>query len=255
MNTLALATSDLACVPDAIPAQERAGHFALARELLIERAREQTDHENGYAFRFDADALTSLVLFVENERKCCPFMTFEIVVAPGSGPIWLRMTGPDGTCEVLRAELSLSDTYACRVRAENPKSTAAANIECQCGTRARANKGLARWTAIGGVFAALGLCAACCLLPAVLLGMGVAGAWVSSMESLAAYQWTFVLATVALLGFGFYRAYWRPKPACAAGAACENCKSDWSLRMGLWVGTLLAIGGIIYGYLVPWLTD
>jgi len=51
MSNVALPAGDLVCVPDAIPAMERAGHFTLARELLISRAQEQTDLQNGYAIR------------------------------------------------------------------------------------------------------------------------------------------------------------------------------------------------------------
>ena len=68
---------DLACVPSAIPAAERAAHFALGRKLFTELAEERTDLPSGYAFRFRPDALVALARFVANERKCCPFVSFE----------------------------------------------------------------------------------------------------------------------------------------------------------------------------------
>jgi hypothetical protein len=34
-------------------------------------------------------------------RQCCPFLRFAITVEPGNGPIWLEMTGPEGTKEFL----------------------------------------------------------------------------------------------------------------------------------------------------------
>lgn len=98
----------LACVPAAIPAAERSPHFALARKLFIELAKERRELPSGYAFRFEASELEALSRFIANERKCCPFMTFELDVAPASGPLWLRMTGPEGTRAVLDAELNLS---------------------------------------------------------------------------------------------------------------------------------------------------
>lgn len=104
----------LACVPAAIPAAERSSHFALARRLFAELAKEHQDLPNGYAFRFHAEELEPLSRFIANERKCCPFMTFALEVAPASGPIWLRMTGPEGTREVLDAELSLSSNSLVR---------------------------------------------------------------------------------------------------------------------------------------------
>lgn len=104
---------DLACVPNAIAAAERAGHFALARKLFAELAEERADLPRGYAFRFAPDAFEELARFVANERKCCPFMNFELAIAPESGPLWLRMTGPDGTRAVLQAELTLPGSCGC----------------------------------------------------------------------------------------------------------------------------------------------
>jgi hypothetical protein len=103
----------LACVPGAIPMTQRLQHFALARTLLNQQATERTDLVDGYAFRFDADQLLELARFIDNERKCCPFMTFELVVAPEAGPVWLRMTGPDGTRALLQAELSITGPCGC----------------------------------------------------------------------------------------------------------------------------------------------
>jgi hypothetical protein len=103
----------LVCVPSAIPARERAEHFAFARDLLNKQAAERSDLPDGYAFRFAADKLVELVRFIDNERKCCPFMTFRLQIGPQGGPIWLRMTGPEGTREVLQAELSLQSSCEC----------------------------------------------------------------------------------------------------------------------------------------------
>ncbi|MGH8174969.1 MAG: hypothetical protein ACREV5_01750 [Steroidobacter sp.] len=103
----------LACVPGAIPAAQRSDHFARARKLLAELARERKDLPNGYAFRFEVNALEEVTRFIENERKCCPFITFELELSPAAGPLWLRMTGPEGTRAVLDAELNLSRSCAC----------------------------------------------------------------------------------------------------------------------------------------------
>jgi hypothetical protein len=98
----------IACIPDAIPPEERAAHFALAKRLLTEIANQREQLPEGYAFRLPSEALRSVAQFVANERKCCPFIHFEISVAPNSGVLWLRMTGPAGTRAVLDAELNLS---------------------------------------------------------------------------------------------------------------------------------------------------
>jgi hypothetical protein len=96
----------LACVPGAIPADARGAHFALARHLFADAAVERRDWREGYAFRFAPDAFDALARFVANERKCCPFLDFEIAVE-SAGPVWLRLTGPAGTRAFLDAELPI----------------------------------------------------------------------------------------------------------------------------------------------------
>jgi len=98
----------LACAPEAIPPKDRVTHFAAARNLLLERAAGRSDLPDGYQFRFAADAFDDLVRFVGAERQCCPFLAFELIVAPAGGPLILKITGPEGTRSVLRADLDLA---------------------------------------------------------------------------------------------------------------------------------------------------
>jgi hypothetical protein len=101
------AAAPLACVPGAIPADERAAHFALAAELFDAGLQERRELADGYAFRFAPERLDGVMRFVANERRCCPFLEFGITVSPADGPVWLRLTGPEGTRAFLKAELRL----------------------------------------------------------------------------------------------------------------------------------------------------
>lgn len=123
-----------------------------------------------------------------------------------------------------------------------------ANVASKCGCSGPTNgsKHVIRWTTAGGLLAALGVCAACCLLPFTLLSVGIAGAWVSTLDALAPYKWIFVGLTVGLLGYGFYAVYWKPRRTCSAGASCGVCGTSRSVRIGLWIATILAIGGIVF---------
>lgn len=97
-------TAPLACVPGAIPPEERPAHFALAAELFG-TVEERRPVQEGYAFRFAPGQLERVARLVANERRCCPFLEFTITAGPGDGPVWLRLTGPRGTREFLDAEL------------------------------------------------------------------------------------------------------------------------------------------------------
>lgn len=102
----------VACVPGAIAPHERQSHFALAKRLFTQAAKAREVLPEGYAFCFPPEEINAIARFVLNERKCCPFMRFDISVDPDSGPVWLRMSGPEGTRAVLDAELGLSSCGA-----------------------------------------------------------------------------------------------------------------------------------------------
>jgi len=245
---------ELACVPGAIPAAERKAHCALGRELLEVSAKERVALPNGYAIRFEPDAFEAVAHFVQNERKCCQFLSFELTLEPASGPLWLRMTGSEGTRAILDAELSLTGGREASsergVQVNDTRSaTQSTGVQCGCARTAGSTNRIVKWTTAGGVLAALGVCAACCLLPFALLSIGVTGAWVSGLDGFAAYKWPFIGLAVALLGYGFYAAYLRPKRICAAGAACDAGGSSRSVRLGLWAATILTIGGLLFEHL------
>src|SRR5215210_6668758 len=62
---------------------------------LFAAVEEVVELPDGYAYRFaGADSqLESLLEFIAAERRCCPFLGFEIAFAPHDGPLWLRMRG------------------------------------------------------------------------------------------------------------------------------------------------------------------
>jgi hypothetical protein len=66
---------------------------------------EVKDLGDGYAYRFPADEIwiTELANLISFERQCCPFLRFNIRIEPGAGPIWLELSGPEGTKDVLNS--------------------------------------------------------------------------------------------------------------------------------------------------------
>jgi hypothetical protein len=99
-------TIPLACDMDAIPLAERGEHQRATRRLLASAAEIQPV-PHGFAFQLSADDYEAAVQFVARERLCCPFLRFALEVTPGRGPVRLRVDGPPGTREFLRAELDL----------------------------------------------------------------------------------------------------------------------------------------------------
>ena len=79
------------------------------RKTVLHRVRlkvvEVRELDEGYAYSFASEAgrLAELAELVDLERQCCPFMSFSIKVEQNNGPIWLELTGPEGTKAFLEA--------------------------------------------------------------------------------------------------------------------------------------------------------
>ncbi len=79
-------------------------------ELLGRHRREERALPRGYRVRFDATAevVGELTALIDAERRWCPFLRFQITVEPENGPVWLELTGPEGTREFLETELGFT---------------------------------------------------------------------------------------------------------------------------------------------------
>lgn len=104
--------------------------------------------------------------------------------------------------------------------------------------------------AAGSVAGAI-LASSCCILPLVLVTLGVTGAWIGSLSALQAYQPLFIAATLVFLGFGFRQVYGRTKPACADGEYCRTPVADSIVKTALWVATALVILAATVDYWAP----
>jgi copper chaperone CopZ len=90
--------------------------------------------------------------------------------------------------------------------------------------------------AAGGALVAAVLSSACCWLPLAAIGLGASSAGVGAF--FGAWRVPLLLATVALLGVGFYLVY--RKPRCAPGEACAvpNPRLRGLNRGMLWLTTV-----------------
>src|SRR5580700_3608699 len=101
-------TSGFYCNLKALSVKERVRHLQLTYE--IERARAETvELANGFAFRFQDGTVSigELAEWVSAERKCCPFLDFEIELQGNNGPLWLKLRGKDGVKTFMRSEFGI----------------------------------------------------------------------------------------------------------------------------------------------------
>ncbi|PWB60164.1 MAG: mercury transporter MerT [Bradyrhizobiaceae bacterium] len=114
----------------------------------------------------------------------------------------------------------------------------------------RGEVGRQRLIAIGGIFGALAA-SSCCIVPLILFGLGIGGAWIGNLTALAPYKPFFVAGTAGLLGYGFYLGYWKPRRACADGAACARPIPNRLVQLSLWIATALVIAAFAFDYVAP----
>ena len=99
--------SELPIACELTPAEMTARRAALLPGLLG-RAEERRTLDNGFQWRFDASSelFTAVAETINAERQCCRFLRFVLTVESGGGSLWLEITGPQGTPEVLESLLS-----------------------------------------------------------------------------------------------------------------------------------------------------
>src|SRR3546814_4133239 len=123
-----------------------------------------------------------------------------------------------------------------------------ATSRAEARTQEAARNGAARHqgpVAAGGLIGAIGA-SSCCILPLVLFSLGIGGAWIGNLTALAPYQPIFIAITLGFLGYGFYAVYWKPRRACADGAACARPLPHRVVKPVLWAATVLIVTAIAW---------
>lgn len=108
--------------------------------------------------------------------------------------------------------------------------------------------------AAGGLIGALAA-SSCCILPLVLFGLGVSGAWIGNFTRLAPYQPIFIAATLVCLGAGAWLVHRASTRACADGDACARPLPDRLVKTALVVATILVAVALGIDLLAPLLLN
>jgi mercuric ion transport protein len=104
--------------------------------------------------------------------------------------------------------------------------------------------------AAAGVIGALAA-SSCCIMPLVLFGLGVSGAWIANLTQLAPYQPYFIAATVGCLAGGYGLLYRSRKMTCTDGQVCARPLSKRVVTGSLVLATILVAGALAFDVLAP----
>lgn len=81
----------------------------------------------------------------------------------------------------------------------------------------------------------------CCVLPLVLLMLGVSGAWIGNLTAMQPYRPYLIALTLLFLGLAFRELY-LVKQVCEPGAACADPRVRSRQRITFWIVTVLLLG-------------
>ena len=104
------AESPIMCNLQALTPAERTAHAATTKKLAAAVMKVE-DVDGGYRIHVNGTlAASELLQWVDAERRCCPFLDFEVRLAREDGARWLQMTGRPGVKAFMAAEFKLAST-------------------------------------------------------------------------------------------------------------------------------------------------
>lgn len=106
------------------------------------------------------------------------------------------------------------------------------------------------WLAAGSLLGAV-LASACCIVPLVLVTIGVSGAWIGNLTALQPYRPYTAAVTLVLIGLGFWQVYFRRMPACEPGTYCTRPVSSNITKVALWSAAALVMLALTTDWWAP----
>src|SRR3546814_15955641 len=103
---------------------------------------------------------------------------------------------------------------------------------------------------LGASLAAIGS-SICCVVPLVLVLLGISGAWIGNLTALDTWRPWFTGATLLLLGLAFWSLY-GPTSQCRADGACIDPRTLKRRRCWLWLAAFVIAMLLLFPYYVVW---
>lgn len=106
------------------------------------------------------------------------------------------------------------------------------------------------WALFAGAAGALGA-SLCCVVPLVLVSVGISGAWIASLTALEPYRPWFATLALAALAFAGWRLY-RPASRCEDGRTCADPRVQRRQRWLLWIAVVVILPLLLFPYYINW---
>ena len=108
--------------------------------------------------------------------------------------------------------------------------------------------------ATGGLLGAIAA-STCCVLPVILFALGISGAWISNLVSLAVYKPFFIVLSLVFVGTGFWMVYFKPKISIpnVQSVSCYRPFSEKTIKIMLWFSVIIILIVFLIPYIAPFL--
>ena len=108
--------------------------------------------------------------------------------------------------------------------------------------------------ATGGLLGAIAA-STCCVLPAILFALGISGAWISNLVSLARYKPFFIVLSLVFIGTGFWIVYFKPQISIpkVQSTSCYRPFSEKTIKIMLWFSVIIILIVFLIPYIAPFL--
>ena len=104
----------------------------------------------------------------------------------------------------------------------------------------------------GGILGAIAA-SSCCILPLALFGLGISGAWIGNLTSLAPYQPYFIAFALANIAYGGWRIYKSRQVFCEPGSACAKPVNNKVVVSSLVLSALLVTAALSFDFVAPYI--
>lgn len=108
------------------------------------------------------------------------------------------------------------------------------------------------WLAAGGMAGAV-LASSCCIVPLLLVTLGVSGAWIGNLTVLEPYKPWFAGVALVFVGLGFRQVYFKARAACAEGSYRARPQSALVAKSAPWAATALVLLALTINWWAPFL--
>lgn len=109
------------------------------------------------------------------------------------------------------------------------------------------------WLGIGAALAAIGA-SVCCVVPLLLISLGIGGAWMSAFTSMETVRPYFIVLTLIFIGLGYRKLYLVPD-SCEEGKVCASSEVKHKQQMVFWSGSVLILLLLAFPWYAPIFMD